>query len=67
MTGVQTCALPIYGPQTIGALANQADALACPENYDPDGDGKPDAVCAGGATGAGFYGAGLVDALDAVR
>nr|WP_246330721.1 S8 family serine peptidase [Saccharopolyspora hordei] len=55
------------GPQTIGALANQADALACPENYDPDGDGKPDAVCAGGATGAGFYGAGLVDALDAVR
>ncbi|MER7014075.1 S8 family serine peptidase [Saccharopolyspora sp. NPDC000359] len=53
--------------QVTGALANQADALACPENYDPDGDGKPDAVCAGGGTGAGFYGAGLVDALDAVR
>ncbi|RKT85298.1 Serine protease, subtilisin family [Saccharopolyspora antimicrobica] len=53
--------------QVIGALANQADALECPKNYDPDGDGKPDAVCTGGKSGAGFYGAGLIDALDAVR
>ncbi|MFR9732078.1 S8 family peptidase [Saccharopolyspora sp. MS10] len=53
-------------PQVTGALAGQADALPCPTGYDPDGDGKPDAVCQGGATGAGFYGAGLVDALDAV-
>ncbi|MCA1185248.1 S8 family serine peptidase [Saccharopolyspora sp. 6T] len=54
-------------PQVTGALSGQADALPCPEGYDPDGDGQPDAVCAGGATGAGFYGAGLIDALDAVR
>ncbi len=53
--------------QVIGALTSQADALACPQHYDPDGDGKPDAVCAGGNSGAGFYGAGLIDALDAVR
>jgi subtilisin family serine protease len=53
--------------QVIGALSNQADALKCPEHYDPNGDGKPDAVCAGGDGGAGFYGAGLIDALDAVR
>ncbi|MCX2731525.1 S8 family serine peptidase [Saccharopolyspora sp. NFXS83] len=53
-------------PQTTGALSGQADALPCPTAYDPDGDGKPDAVCAGGDTGAGFYGAGLIDALDAV-
>ncbi|MGW1676995.1 S8 family peptidase [Saccharopolyspora sp. NPDC002376] len=53
--------------QTMGALANQADTLECPTNYDPDGDGKPDAVCSGGKNGTGFYGAGLIDALDAVR
>lgn len=53
--------------QTIGALRGQADPMPCPEHYDPDGDGKPDAVCEGGATGAGFYGAGMIDALDAVR
>ncbi|GAA0525961.1 peptidase S8 [Saccharopolyspora subtropica] len=53
--------------QVVGALTNQADTLPCPANYDPDGDGKPDAVCAGGPNGAGFYGAGLVDALDAVK
>lgn len=53
--------------QTMGALAQQADTLPCPESYDPDGDGKPDAICEGGDTGAGFYGAGMIDALDAVR
>lgn len=53
--------------QVVGALTNQADALECPKNYDPDGDGKPDAVCSGGKNGAGFYGAGLIDALDAVQ
>ena len=52
--------------QVIGALSNQADPLPCPKDYDGDGDGVVDAVCAGGPTGAGFYGAGLIDALDAV-
>ncbi len=53
--------------QAIGVLKGQSDAIPCPTHYDPDGDGKPDAVCNGGATGAGFYGAGMVDALDAVQ
>lgn len=52
--------------QVIGALNNQSDALPCPKDYDGDGDGVVDAVCTGGSTGAGFYGAGLIDALDAV-
>ncbi|TVL90721.1 S8 family serine peptidase [Streptomyces sp. SAJ15] len=47
-------------------LAKQADDLACPEPYDINGDGKPDAVCEGDAKFNGFYGAGLTDALDAV-
>ena len=35
MTGVQTCALPIYsGPATV-ALLKQADSLALRINYDP--------------------------------
>ncbi|WP_277675941.1 S8 family peptidase [Saccharopolyspora rectivirgula] len=53
--------------QVAAALAVQADPLPCPTSYDPDGDGKPDAVCAGGDKGTGFYGAGLIDALDAVK
>ncbi len=48
------------------ALASQADAMPCPKFYDTDGDGEADAKCEGGRTGAGFFGAGLVDALDAV-
>ncbi|MFC7341377.1 S8 family peptidase [Saccharopolyspora griseoalba] len=52
--------------QTSGALAEQAEPLPCPEHYDGDGDGEVDAVCTGGATGAGFYGAGLTNALRAV-
>jgi subtilisin family serine protease len=48
-------------------LANQADRLACPPNpYDPTGDGSFLATCQGGNSGRGFYGAGLIDALDAV-
>jgi subtilisin family serine protease len=48
-------------------LGRQADRLPCPPNpYDPTGDGAYRATCYGGATGRGFYGAGLVDALDAV-
>ena len=33
---------------------------------DGSGDGTADATCEGGAKGTGFYGAGLVDALEAV-
>ncbi|MGQ0838275.1 S8 family peptidase [Actinokineospora sp.] len=49
-------------------LQRDADKLACPPGvYDPDGTGVWTAVCEGGASGRGFYGAGLIDALDAVR
>ncbi|KLI97285.1 S8 family serine peptidase [Streptomyces sp. KE1] len=52
--------------QVKALLKAQADTLACPEPYDLDGDGVNDAVCEGGKSGAGFYGAGMADALDAV-
>ncbi|MFF9690938.1 S8 family serine peptidase [Streptomyces sp. NPDC014623] len=48
-------------------LTHQADATACGAPYDIDGDGTIDAVCEGGKQYNGFYGAGVVDALDAVR
>ncbi|NYH78427.1 subtilisin family serine protease [Actinopolyspora biskrensis] len=53
--------------RVVSALGEQADTIPCPKHYDTDGDGVRDAKCRGGATGAGFYGAGLVDALEAVR
>ncbi|WP_406412884.1 S8 family serine peptidase [Streptomyces halstedii] len=48
-------------------LTLQADATACGAPYDINGDGVIDAVCQGGKSYNGFYGAGVVDALDAVR
>ncbi|MFI8432157.1 S8 family peptidase [Streptomyces sp. NPDC079020] len=48
-------------------LTQQADATACGAPYDYNGDGTIDAVCEGGKQYNGFYGAGIVDALDAVR
>lgn len=48
-------------------LALEADATACGAPYDINGDGTVDAVCEGGKNRNGFYGAGVVDALDAVR
>ncbi|MFD9791722.1 S8 family serine peptidase [Streptomyces sp. NPDC059070] len=48
-------------------LAAGADPTACPDPYDIDGDGKADAVCEGGRHHSGFYGAGVVNALNAVR
>ncbi|MFE4954383.1 S8 family serine peptidase [Streptomyces sp. NPDC056653] len=48
-------------------LVNEADATACGDPYDINGDGKIDAVCEGPRNHNGFYGAGVVDALDAVR
>ncbi|MFE9572262.1 S8 family serine peptidase [Streptomyces sp. NPDC006692] len=47
-------------------LALQADRTPCNTPYDIDGDGKPDAVCQGPTVYNGFYGAGIVNALNAV-
>jgi subtilisin family serine protease len=48
-------------------LKFEADDVACPTLYDSDGDGVADAVCKGGKSYNGFYGHGIVDALDAVE
>ena len=49
------------------ALGVRADRLPCPAGvYDPDGSGAWLATCQGGPSGKGFYGFGIVDALDAV-
>ena len=53
--------------QAAQTLERQADTMACPEVYDYTDDGVADATCEGGKTGSGFYGAGMVDALEAVR
>ncbi|MFJ2937837.1 S8 family peptidase [Streptomyces sp. NPDC087219] len=59
---------PYASPAALKALLYaQADKRACTNPYDIEGDGKIDAVCEGGKNKNGFYGAGLVDALDAVR
>ncbi|MFF1375127.1 S8 family serine peptidase [Streptomyces sp. NPDC058308] len=60
---------PKAGPAELQRLLKkQADRLECPSAYDPDGDGDIDAVCQSGGKGKnGFYGSGLVDALDAVK
>ncbi|MFJ4961926.1 Subtilisin BL [Streptomyces sp. ADI96-02] len=59
---------PYASPAAVKALLSlEADAKACGEPYDIDGDGAVDAVCEGGKQKNGFYGAGVVDALDAVR
>lgn len=60
---------PKAGPVELQRLLKvQADNPGCPtEPYDPDGDGTVDAVCEGGERLNGFYGFGIVDALDAVR
>ncbi|MEJ8668766.1 S8 family serine peptidase [Streptomyces sp. MS1.AVA.1] len=54
------------GAQLHALLKAQADNPGCPESYDQDGDGKQDAVCEGGKRFNGFYGFGIVNALDAV-
>lgn len=48
-------------------LALQADRTPCTTPYDIDGDGKADAVCQGGTFYNGFYGAGIANALNAVK
>lgn len=53
--------------KVISALLQQSDRLPCPANpYDPTGDGTWSAHCEGGKNGGGFYGSGMIDALDAV-
>lgn len=44
-----------------------ADNPGCPDSYDQNGDGTQDAVCEGGKRYNGFYGSGIVNALDAVE
>ncbi|WP_370411532.1 S8 family serine peptidase [Streptomyces fradiae] len=59
---------PKASPAALKALLYaQADERACTNPYDIEGDGTVDAVCEGEKGDNGFYGAGLVDALDAVR
>ncbi|MFF9870288.1 S8 family serine peptidase [Streptomyces sp. NPDC013953] len=53
--------------QVKALLYAQADDMACTESYDIDKDGKVDAVCEGGEHKNGFYGRGMIDALDAVK
>lgn len=47
-------------------LQQQADPLTCPDVFDPFGDGSFLAKCSGSTQNNGFFGHGLVDALDAV-
>ncbi|MFF9911239.1 S8 family serine peptidase [Streptomyces sp. NPDC013457] len=59
---------PKASPAALKALLYaQADDRACTNPYDINADGTVDAVCVGGKNKNGFYGAGLVNALDAVR
>ncbi len=58
---------PYAPPALVKALLYaEADATACTDPYDINGDGKVDAVCEGSKNRNGFYGWGTVDALDAV-
>lgn len=58
---------PHASPALVKALLYaEADATACTDPYDIDGDGKVDAVCEGPKNRNGFYGWGTADALDAV-
>jgi subtilisin family serine protease len=58
----------LSGQQLFAQIVHRTDVLPCPPGgvHDPDGKGTFLAVCEGGSTGAGFYGAGLVNAVKAV-
>jgi subtilisin family serine protease len=60
---------PKATPAQLQALLKaEADNPGCPSvPYDGDGDGVVDATCEGGKRVNGFYGFGIVDALDAVK
>ncbi|MGW2564189.1 S8 family peptidase [Streptomyces sp. NPDC001514] len=59
---------PWADPHTLQALLKaQADNPGCPTGlYDPDGNGTEDSTCKGSKRVNGFYGHGIVNALDAV-
>ncbi|KMS71870.1 peptidase S8 [Streptomyces viridochromogenes] len=58
---------PHAAPARLRALLKVlADNPGCPNSYDQNRDGTQDAVCEGGRRLNGFYGFGIVDALDAV-
>ncbi|MGW3287820.1 S8 family serine peptidase [Streptomyces sp. NPDC001002] len=60
---------PHASPAQLQALLKaQANNPGCPtEPYDGDGDGIVDATCVGGKRVNGFFGAGIVNALRAVK
>ncbi|MEU0035344.1 MULTISPECIES: S8 family serine peptidase [unclassified Streptomyces] len=60
---------PWAGPATLQKLLKaEADNPGCPTGpYDGNGDGVVDATCVGNKHLNGFYGAGIVNALRAVR
>ncbi|MEV7346714.1 S8 family serine peptidase [Streptomyces sp. NPDC093544] len=59
---------PKATPAQLQALLKaQADSQSCPTAYDGDGDGVVDATCVGGKRLNGFYGAGIINALRAVK
>ncbi|WP_086789705.1 S8 family peptidase, partial [Crossiella equi] len=58
---------PWWGPDRLAAaVRDSATPQACPDFYDPNGDGKADAVCVGGAENS-FYGRGIVNAEHALQ
>lgn len=60
-------ARPTATPQKLARhLAEQADPIPCPADYDLAGTGAQDAFCSGYAPYNSFHGHGLVDALAAV-
>ena len=56
----------LHAKQAITKLKREATPLPCPVFYDADRNGVDDATCEGKRSGSGYYGAGLVDALEAV-
>ncbi|MET9258276.1 S8 family serine peptidase [Streptomyces sp. NPDC003717] len=59
---------PWASPAQLQALLKaEAKNPGCPDSYDQNGDGVQDATCEGGRRVNGFYGAGVVDALRAVK
>ncbi|GGM53498.1 serine protease [Longimycelium tulufanense] len=55
----------LSAPALSRELGRQADSLACPDDYDLNGDGAQDGFCRGSTTYNGFYGHGLVNAAAA--
>ncbi|MEU5690461.1 S8 family serine peptidase [Actinosynnema sp. NPDC020468] len=59
---------PSANPGELTRMLNtEAETLPCPADYDLNGTGAQDAYCTGYSEYNGFYGHGLVDALEAVQ